>query len=86
MVEPEVVKQVQVGTVISPAQAMVWELQGQECDIRPRLVDNSSGTARLIDSGSQISVTKRLPGDKTDPSLRLIAVNGTKTIEFYVEF
>ena len=32
----------------------------------------------MIDSGSQISVTRRRPGDKLDNSLRLVAVNGLK--------
>ena len=53
-----------------------------QCDAQK--LSQSSSQFRLIDSGSQISVTKRLPGDKIDPSLRLIAVNGTKIETFGV--
>ena len=54
----------------------------RNCDIRPRLIDKKSGEARLLDSGSQITVTKKRPGDKIDNSIRLVAVNGTKIDTF----
>ena len=71
-----------VGSVIRAIDAVGWSNGHRNCDIRPRLVDKASGEARLIDSGSQISVTKRKPGDKIDNSIRLIAVNGSR-IETY---
>ena len=54
------------GTVIRAIDALHWSVGRQNCDIRPRLVDKSSGISRLLDTGSQISVTKRLPEDKID--------------------
>ena len=62
------------GSVIRAIDAMDWS--GRNCDIRPRLVDKSSGTSRLVDSGSQISVAKKGPNDKIDHSIKLVAVNG----------
>ena len=65
-----------LGKIIPSVGAVDWA-RAHDVDIRPRLVE-PSGEARLVDSGSQISVTKRLPGDKLDNSLRLVAVNGSK--------
>ena len=72
---------VPVGTVIRAIDAVDWSL-GRNCDIRPRLLDKSSGITRLIDSGSQISVAKKSPGDKIDNSIKLVAVNGSKIETF----
>ena len=66
------------GTVIKAVDAVGWSIGRRNCDIRPRLIDKSSGTSRLIDSGSQISVVRKGPGDKIDHSIKLVAVNGTK--------
>ena len=71
-----------VGTVIRAIDAVDWSMGQRNCDIRPRLVDKASGEARLLDSGSQITVTKRRPEDKVDNSIRLVAVNGTKIDTF----
>ena len=68
------------GTVIPAIDAVNWSLGNT--DIRPRLVDKSTGEARLIDSGAQISAAKRLPGDKVDNSIRLVAVNGSRIETF----
>ena len=76
----QVKKDVPVGTVISALEAKCWAVGN--CDIRPRLHDKAAGVDRLVDSGSQITVTKKGPNDKVDNSFRLIAVNGTK-IETY---
>ena len=65
------------GTVIRAADAACWAL-GRNCDIRPRLHDKSSGTNRLVDSGSQITVAKKGPNDTLNQSLKLVAVNGSK--------
>ena len=65
------------GTIVRAVDAAAWS-RGRNVDIRPRLHDNSTGTDRLVDSGSQISVIKKSPQDKVDPTLRLIAVNGSK--------
>ena len=68
-----------VGTVIRAIDAVGWSGPGhRNCDIRPRLVDKTTGEVRLLDSGSQITVTKKKPGDKKDDKISLIAVNGTK--------
>ena len=65
------------GTILRAVDAVDWSI-GRNCDIRPRLVDKSSGVSRLIDSGSMITVTKKGPDDKLDNSVRLIAVNGSQ--------
>ena len=66
------------GTVIRAVDALKWSVGQRNCDIRPRLIDKSSGKVRLIDSGSQISVVMKGPEDKIDQSIKLVAVNGTK--------
>ena len=53
-----------VGVVVPTLDAVGWSNGHRNVDIRPRLVDKSSGEARLIDSGAQISATARKPGDK----------------------
>ena len=68
--------------MIRAIDAVDWSIGRHNCDIRPRLVDKSTGISRLVDSGSQISVTQKLPEDKVDQNLKLVAVNGTK-IETY---
>ena len=60
-----------IGSVIPAVDALNWTRKAN-CDIRPRLLDKSSGVTRLIDSGSQISVTVRGPEDKIDPTFKLI--------------
>ena len=55
-----------IGTIIPASQAVGWVSGQRSCDIRPRLVDKSSGVARLLDSGSQVSTTARSPEDKKD--------------------
>ena len=72
---------VPVDTVVRAIDALNWPVGGN-CDIRPRLHDKSTGTSRLVDSGSQISVTKKGPNDKIDHTFKLVAVNGSK-IETY---
>ena len=62
------------GTVVPSVEAVDWSGNG---DIRPRLWDQSSGQFRLIDSGSMITATMRLPSDKEDKTLKLVAVNGS---------
>ena len=72
----------QLGVEVSACDAYHWNRSN--VDIRPRLVDKSSGIARLIDTGSQISVTAKKSGDKIDDSVKLIAVNGSKIDTFGV--
>ena len=64
------------GTVVSAAEAVNWS--DPSCDIRRRLFDKSTKEFRLIDTGSMITATRRLPGDVEDSSINLVAVNGTK--------
>ena len=45
-----------IGSVIPAVEALHWSV-GQNCDVRPRLLDKSTGTHRLLDTGSQISTT-----------------------------
>ena len=68
------------GVVIPTLDAVNWS---GNVDIRPRLVEKS-GTERLIDSGAQISATVRLPSDKPDKRVSLVAVNGSKIETFGV--
>ena len=62
------------GVVIPTLDAVNWS---GNVDIRPRLVEKS-GVERLIDSGAQISATVRLPSDRPDQNVNLVAVNGSK--------
>ena len=66
------------GSVVPAIEALHWSIDQKHCDVRPRLTDKSTGIQRLLDSGTQISTTSRLPGDKEDNSFNLIAVNGSK--------
>ena len=66
------------GTIIPAVEAVDWLVGNRNCDIRPRLLDKSTGTYRLLDSGSQISITAKGPNDKVDNSFKLVAVNGSK--------
>ena len=52
--------------------------EGRTIDLRPRLVDLSTGECRLLDSGAQISTVKKGPEDKIDTSINLVAVNGSR--------
>ena len=63
------------GTVVPAVEAVNWS---GTSDIRPRLLDKSTGKFRLIDSGSMITAAMKLPDDKPDNSIRLIAVNGSE--------
>ena len=71
-----------VGSIVRAVDAVDWKVGRRNCDIRPRLLDKSSGKSRLVDSGSQISVTMKGPNDIIDNNLKLIAVHGSK-IETY---
>ena len=63
------------GTKISSLEAASWNKNSRQNDIRPRLYDKGSNIHRLVDTGSEISTTTRLPSDKLNPSLTLQAVN-----------
>ena len=67
-----------LGSVVSAVEAKDWSPAVHNCDIRPRLLDKATGAFRLIDSGSQITATRRQPDDKIDPTLKLVAVNGSQ--------
>ena len=71
-------KDIPEGTVIRAVDALKWRPGQNQCDIRPRLLDKSTGINRLVDTGSQISVTKKGPDDILDESIKLVAVNGTR--------
>ena len=64
--------------VIPTIEAIKMWNEGRNVDLRPRLVDSSTGEPRLLDSGAQISATKKRPEDKLDTSINLVAVNGSK--------
>ena len=66
------------GVEIPAVEAVGWTKGHRSCDLRPRLVDGSTGEARLIDTGAQLSATKRLPTDIKDDSVNLVAVNGSR--------
>ena len=89
-VDPDL-KNLPVGVEVPTLSAVNWTRGRHNVDIRPRLVDKSTGIARLIDSGAQLSATVRRPEDKVDDSVRLVAVNGsriqtygTRDIEFKI--
>ena len=67
-----------VGVEIPAIDAVGWFRGHRNVDIRPRVVDTSTGQSRLLDSGAQLSATCRREGDKPDESVNLIAVNGSK--------
>ena len=67
-----------VGITIPSVDAVDWIPGFRNVDVRPRLVDNSTGQARLLDSGAQISATMKSSGDKVDNSVNLVAVNGSR--------
>ena len=67
-----------VGEVVPSIEAVKMLSAGRNIDLRPRLVDSSTGEPRLLDSGAQISATKRRPEDKLDTSMNLVAVNGSR--------
>ena len=69
-------RDIPAGEIIPTIEAVDWS--NKNVDIRPRLVDSSNGEVRLLDSGAQISATKKRPEDKADNSINLIAVNGSK--------
>ena len=66
------------GVEIPAVEAVNWTRGHRNCDLRPRLVDGATGEARLIDTGAQLSATKRLPSDVRDDSVNLVAVNGSR--------
>ena len=66
------------GEVVPSINALHWSIDQTNCDVRPRLLDKSTGVYRLLDTGSQISTTSRLPSDKEDSTHKLIAVNGSR--------
>ena len=66
------------GVVVPAVEAVDWTKGRQNCDIRPRLYDKASGQYRLVDSGSMITATARLPADKLDRTFKLVAVNGSQ--------
>ena len=76
-VKPQEFPDLPIGTVVPSIEAVDWP-QHRNVDIRPRLVDSASGIERLLDSGAQISATKRTPEDKPDNSVNLVAVNGSR--------
>ena len=79
--EGVVIKELPVGEVVRAIDAVNWS-SANNVDVRPRLLDKSTGELRLIDSSAQISAAKRLPGDKEDETVRLVAVNGSKIKTF----
>ena len=67
-----------VGVIIPTLDAVGWSSGRRNVDIRPRLVDKSSGEVRLLDSGAQISAAAKGPEDKLDNNIKLVAVNGSR--------
>ena len=66
-----------MNVVIPTVNAVGWSKGRRNCDIRPRLFDAASGKHRLVDSGSMITATSKLPTDKLDTEFKLVAVNGS---------
>ena len=47
-------------------------------DIRPRFWDKVANEWVLVDTGAQVSATKKRPGDIIDPDIQLETVDGSK--------
>ena len=69
---------IEVGVEIPTIDAVGWSKALNGVDIRPKLVDRSTGVARLIDSGAMISAAAKGPNDKLSEGVRLVAVNGSR--------
>ena len=54
------------GIVVPTIDAVGWQKGHRSVDIRPRVVDKSTGQSRLLDSGAQLSATCRRPEDRED--------------------
>ena len=54
------------GIVVPTIDAVGWQKGHRSVDIRPRVVDESTGQSRLLDSGAQLSATCRRPEDRED--------------------
>ena len=67
-----------VGVEVPAIEASSWIKGHRNVDIHPKLVDKSTGVARLLDTGAQLSATPRQEGDLLDDSVTLIAVNGSR--------
>ena len=69
---------VKVGVEIPTIDAVGWSKPLNGVDIRPKLVDRSTGMARLVDSGAMISAAAKSPDDKLSEGVKLVAVNGSR--------
>ena len=69
---------VSAGEVIPAVHAVAW-VDGSRggFDCRPKLFDGVSKSWKLCDTGSMVTVVKRVPEDKIDHSTVLQAVNGS---------
>ena len=63
--------------VISATQAINWEPNHKQKDMRPRIYDGISKSHLLLDSGAAVTVVPAGPDDVPDPALALMAANGT---------
>ena len=68
----------EIGVEIPTVDAVGWQSGLRGVDIRPRVVDKSTGEARLLDSGAMISAVAKKPGDKVSEEVSLVAVNGSR--------
>ena len=64
--------------VVPTIEAVKMWSEGRRVDLRPRLIDSATGEARLLDSGAQISATRKRPEDRLDTTINLVAVNGSR--------
>ena len=71
-----------IGEEISAAEAALHRDGFRGVDCRPKVFDGISKSWKLCDSGSMVTVIKKGPNDKPDPTRFLKAVNGSK-IECY---
>ena len=67
-----------IGRVIPSIEAVDWHKKGLNVDIRPRLVDSSTGRVRLLDISAQLSAAMKGPEDVLDEAVKLVAVNGSR--------
>ena len=70
--------QIEKYEIIPPDEVFAASLEDSEYDIRPRVFDHVSQTFSLVDTGSQVSVLRPVPGDIIQPHIRLETVDGSQ--------
>ena len=70
--------QVVPGDIVPALQALSHEDGQNNVDIRPHLLDKTNDVLYLVDSGSFVTATTKLPTDEVRPDILLTAANDTR--------